>query len=84
MSKIRLIQDGEDDDFLIAIVLMDEMEIHPGGEVYPVLWVGYGDDVQQYCSMVWIGDQKIIEEFDYAGETDFKSLYENVMLKRRL
>jgi len=75
---IRLIQD----DDMVAIVLLDESEIHPGGKVYPVLWVGYGEDTMMYCSMAWVEDQKVIEEIDYQGDTDFDSLYENIILKR--
>jgi len=33
------------------------------------------------CSMAWIDDQPTVDEFEYNGETDYKSLYENIMLK---
>jgi len=75
---IRLIQDND----MVAIVLLDESEIHPNGKVYPVLWVGYGEDIMMYCSDAWVNEQLIIEEIDYQGETDFESLYENIILKR--
>jgi len=75
---IRLIQD----DDMVAIVLLNESELHLSGKVYPVLWVGYGEDIMMYCSDTWVEDQKIIEEIDYQGETDFDSLYENIILKR--
>ena len=78
MAKITLIQDED----LIAIVLNDESELHPGGTVYPTLWVGYGDDIQMYCSEAWIEEQEVIKVIeDYDGGTDFEALYENVMLK---
>lgn len=85
MAKITLIEDYSeyDDTSLIAIVLNDESEIHPNGKVYPVLWIGYGDDVQQYCSEAWVEEQKVLEVIeDYQGETTFEALYENVMLTR--
>jgi len=78
MSKITLIQDED----LVAIVLNDESELHPGGTVYPTLWVGYGDDVQMYCSEAWVEEQEVIKVIeDYEGGTDFEALYENIMLK---
>ena len=78
MAKITLIEDDE----LTAIVLNDESELHPGGTVYPVLWVGYGDDVQMYCSEAWVEDQKVIKVIeDYEGGTDFEASYENIILK---
>ena len=79
MAKITLIQDEE----LIAIVLNDEDELHPCGTVYPVLSVGYGDDMMMYRSEIWLAEQDIIETIeDYKGDTDFEALYENVMLPR--
>ena len=78
MSKITLIEDED----MIAIVLNDESELHPNGTVYPTLWVGYGDDIQMYCSEAWVEEQKVIKVIeDYDGGTDFEALYENVMLK---
>ena len=79
MAKITLIEDEE----LIAIVLNDEDELHPNGRVYPVCYVGYGDDIQMYCSEAWVEDQRVIEVIeDYEGDTDFEALYDNVMLPR--
>ena len=83
MSMIRIIKETDEDEPMIAIVLLDESEIHPAsGEVFPVMYVGYGDDIMLMCSMAWIDDQETLEEMDYKGETDFESLYENIMLKR--
>lgn len=78
MAKITLIQD----DDLIGIVLNDESKLDPIERIYPVLYVGYGDDVKMYCSEAWVEDQPIVKVIeDYNQGTDFESLYENVMLK---
>lgn len=79
MAKITLIEDED----MIAIVLNDENELHPCGTVYPVLWVGYGDDMQSYESDTWIKSKRVIETItDYEGDTDFEALNENIMLPR--
>lgn len=77
MAKVRIIKDDE----MVAVALLDKKETHPSGEVFPVLYVGYGDDIMLYCSMAWIDEQKTIWELDYTGGTDFKSIYENIILK---
>ena len=83
MTRIRIIKEADEDEPLIAIVLLDESEIHPAsGTVYPVMYVGYGDDVMMMCTDAWVDEQETLEELDYDGETDFASLYENIMLKR--
>lgn len=82
MVRIRLIQEANEDEPLTAIVDITEEIPHQGVMVYSVWWVGYGDDIQQYCSTAWVNDQETLEEFDYEGEMDFESLYENIMIKR--
>jgi len=84
MAKITLINDKSeyDDTEMTAIVLNDESEIHPNGKVYPVLWVGYGDDIMMYCSEAWVNEQEVIKVIDnYEGDTDYEALYENIMIK---
>lgn len=78
MNKIRIIND----EGMIALVLLSESELYPEGTVYPVVYVGYGEDTMIMESMSWIESKVLVEEIEYDGETDYKSLYENIIDKR--